>query len=646
MIDISFKYLQLHCRESVEQVSFSKQVTFIHGPVGTGKSSVANLVDYCMGGSLTKTPALSLELISAHLYMEISGNDVLLERELANDNSVRVTWEKIKGEANSILVPIEAKPDPVYIDSVYNLSDMIFCLAGVEPLKVRRSKMDPDSPLVRLSFRDVMWYCYLQQETLDSSFFQMEHPFKRNKSIDVMRYLVGLYSDELGELEKKRLELNESIKANKLAIEQIQKFLKRFKLGSNLEIKKLLLKTEEDLKDEEINRDEIESKNIKNTHAVEPLRNSLRRMSTEVASYEESVFDLKERIEKYEELKADLISNKIKSTRVSKARDLLSDVHFKSCPQCGSSVENRKEVVNSCYLCGGKINEELIENATDYEFFRKELNTRIDDLDVLINKHKAELAKEENSLRRLESEKYELDERLSRELRVYDSAYVSQIRFADQKIAKLSEQQRYYERLAEFPNAIDEMNRMIAVQEGEKKNVIKDIEEEYEKLKKAKKHISQIEEAFLSIMLQIEYPGVELGDKVVIDQDNWQPKIYHQVGEKEVVWGFSEASSGGKKVLFNVCYVLAIHQVAVENNFPLPTFLIIDSLTKNISRDVNPKIVSRLFDLIFEMSSGVLEKTQIILIDSNLVLPGDWQIDFKNINLTKEKPLVSYYRGP
>jgi hypothetical protein len=41
------------------------------------------------------------------------------------------------------------------VADVYNFSDLVFHLAGVEPIRVRKSKRDPESPLVRLSVRDL-----------------------------------------------------------------------------------------------------------------------------------------------------------------------------------------------------------------------------------------------------------------------------------------------------------------------------------------------------------------------------------------------------------------------------------------------------------------------------------------------------------
>ena len=61
------------------------------------------------------------------------------------------------------------------------LSDLIYVLGGKTPPKVRKSKIDEDSDLARLSLRDLLWFCYLDQDHMDSSFFHLEREADFNK---------------------------------------------------------------------------------------------------------------------------------------------------------------------------------------------------------------------------------------------------------------------------------------------------------------------------------------------------------------------------------------------------------------------------------------------------------------------------------
>jgi len=49
--------LDLTLRKANERISFS-DVTYFWGQMGAGKSSIARLVDYCLGGTIQLSPAL------------------------------------------------------------------------------------------------------------------------------------------------------------------------------------------------------------------------------------------------------------------------------------------------------------------------------------------------------------------------------------------------------------------------------------------------------------------------------------------------------------------------------------------------------------------------------------------------------------
>ena len=238
-----------------------------------------------------------------------------------------------------------------------------------------------------------------------------------------------------------------------------------------------------------------------------------------------------------------------------------------------------------------------------------------------------------------------MDRELNHEMQQYDSAYVSQVRAVDREIAELEERRRQLQRMAELPRALEKMERDSGELEAGTRIVRASIEDERQRLRTADAHVRDIESQFLNTMLEIGFPGISPGDRVEISRRNWQPRVYHG-NDDQHGWNFDEAGSGGKQVLFNVCYALSVHRVAAEHDLPLPNFLIIDSPTKNISADVNPELVKNYFKLIYSLAEGSLSDTQFVLIDSELVPPQGQEIEFSKRLLSREHPLISYYSGP
>lgn len=96
---IRLNKLSLTCRKSEEIIDFSTHVTYFHGQISAGKSSILRLVDYCLGGGLERTPAISQELISVQLSADIGESAVLFERSVNDTSSIQVTWVTNEGES-------------------------------------------------------------------------------------------------------------------------------------------------------------------------------------------------------------------------------------------------------------------------------------------------------------------------------------------------------------------------------------------------------------------------------------------------------------------------------------------------------------------------------------------------------------------
>lgn len=121
--------LVLLCRESREEVVFSPRMSFFHGQMATGKSTIASLVDFCFGADLVGTPAVRDEVITVQLLLEISGTEMLIERSISENSEATVTWDSKDGPQLQAL-PIKPRKSPVIEPDVYSLSDFLMKALG------------------------------------------------------------------------------------------------------------------------------------------------------------------------------------------------------------------------------------------------------------------------------------------------------------------------------------------------------------------------------------------------------------------------------------------------------------------------------------------------------------------------------------
>ena len=101
-----FEKLILICKKDEVHIDFSPEVNYFWGQISAGKSSIVRLIDYCLGGQLERTPAISQELLSVELKATMADNKVSFYREAQDSNKVQVTWVNVDGDRINLLLPI------------------------------------------------------------------------------------------------------------------------------------------------------------------------------------------------------------------------------------------------------------------------------------------------------------------------------------------------------------------------------------------------------------------------------------------------------------------------------------------------------------------------------------------------------------
>ena len=643
---LELRHLVVRTRRTTEHIHFSEVVTFLHGPVSTGKSTVARLVDYCLGGDLERTPAIQQEFVAVVLSLVVGDYDCTIERAADDTQSVRVTWSGPGDDTGSVNAPLSPQTEPLLGAEVYNLSDLVFHLCGVTPIKVRQRSRDPDSPLIRLSIRDIWWYCYLDQTHLDSSFFRLEDTFRGRKSQDAMRFFTGLHSERLSQLEAELMRTIDEQRTKREAVQQIRAFMTRFDLGSEIDMVGQLQAAEQELAEAERRRTELERTRSAQTHPTDALRHELRRLSTEIENIRQAIAESAESIAEQRALRAEFITAKTKAARADQAGRILEGVRYQRCPECGADVSDRPLNDKRCRLCGSAQADDANATSLELEALRRDLNERIDEIADSIVRRERESSHMVRQLAQAQQRKASLDRQLQEELARYDSAFVESIRGTEREIATLVERIRSLRRLQQMPQAINALEEEAGALQGPIDRLRTSVTEERNRLRAADANIAAIAAEFKRVMLSVSFPGVSEEDEVVIDPRNWKPTVVH--GHQE--WTFWDTGSGGKKTLFNVCYALAIHAVALERGLPVPGVLIIDGPTKNISEDENPELVRSLYAEIYRLARGQDgRKLQFLLIDSDLVGPSAALPGFSERRMAGEPDapsLIPYYTGP
>jgi predicted nucleic acid-binding Zn-ribbon protein len=494
-----------------------------------------------------------------------------------------------------------------------------------------------------------MWYCYLQQDLLDSSFYRLEDTYLRLKSRDVMRFVMGYYSERLQELEI-RLEKAVDERTTKLGTAaQIEQFLREFGHESIASLQSEIDRCNSELQQAQAEIQRFREGHLPEKHMTDSLREELRRLSADLGKEETSERDLKERISEDDALRAELLSAKFKLARADAATAVLGGVNFERCPACGTElgqIEGRRP--GACKLCGQPPRQQPADAGRRSDVINRDLTSRIEELNEALRQHRAGLRRQTQRVARLRDRKQQLDRRLADEMREYDSIVLAGLRDLERSSATLEERARHLRRIKEMLGSVERLRQEADALQGTIESLRREIVAEKRTLTNADQCITELEGAYHEALMKVGVPGVHAEDEVHIDRTSWRVYIWPH-GDEALRWDFSNAGSGGKKTLLNVCYALAVHRVASARNLPLPRFLMIDTPMKNIGEDVNQDLFVRFYRYLYELASTALGDTQFVIVDKEFIEPAGLSVDVIHRFMTPDDndhpPLISYYRG-
>lgn len=294
---IVLKFLQLHFRKSVETIEFER-VNFFWGKIGAGKSSIARLIDYCLGADINLTPALQLEFVQAVLSLEVEGQRLTIYRERESSNIV-AAWKE-RDQTLEVIIPAR-KADGVVVpgSSIEVLSDLIFHLAELPAPKVRKGRRTADPSMVRLSLRDLIRFCYVDQDEIDSDFFRLDLDgdwARRAKSVDAMRFILGYHQDQVAALEAELQALHEQKMAARAAAEALTRVLEESGFSNPLEIDTRIemLSAQRD-RVREVVAAARQERGDRREHAVDTLRQKARALCSDLQGLEDMLQAVRQR---------------------------------------------------------------------------------------------------------------------------------------------------------------------------------------------------------------------------------------------------------------------------------------------------------------------------------------------------------------
>lgn len=584
---------------------------FVYARTGKGKSLLAKLIYYGLGGSSLPDVSQLIQYDEILLEVNINGTDYVLCRELKRPTAaIYVKEGKLESfrKKDGTKLTLSKSKDPETDFSPHMLALLKTPAYVAVPDNITKS-----SKPSLISFRDIYQYVYLWQERSDSKdLFGLGDIWQLRKAISAFKVIFKMNPVELYSLEDERMKYATKKQELSEKIESLKSFFKSYDLEHTDDLNLLVSNQRKKLAELNMEIDQIEK-----TQSIEKdklngnaLLDEIKSKESELTKKNEERIYLTNLLENWKKLLNSYKSEREKLFLTNTSSNILNTLVFKVCPCCGKDVP---EVDNKdkCPICkkeyddnediDAELQKKLYEvDLKEQELFKlmedvkdklSKLNTDIEELNYSISNLKEQISSQEDKILTPLFAKY-------RELCIQTGKIQSDI---DTK----SQIKGMHER-------VDKM--YLDVQEYDK--LEKEIESKLKELQKISKErtnkvLSELRDNFVNILSQLEIDD-EYKQNISIDEHNFLPKI----GDRD----YLSVSSGGYKVYFMVSYFIALFETVLKiDDTHHPRLLILDSIHKNISTShkEDKKSINIIYEKIIDLHKKY-KNVHIIIVDNEL----------------------------
>jgi DNA repair exonuclease SbcCD ATPase subunit len=603
---------------------FEEGLNLIWGDMDSGKSSILNLIDYCLGGKNASFLYGEMKLYGrvAFLEIDLNGQVMTFERDILSDSApIKVYSGLLEDRLANFPMLMSASPGTVMPDGW--VSDFILDNLGIAKVSIKESRFRDDASSDRLSFRDLMKLLYLKQTRVGSDAlldYQSQAVF--NKNVEIQKFVFNIYDDKLSglqsELAKESSELAD--------LEKSERFIKKFLQDVNIDIDKLnLIDGQVDIHDTRLSELDEGLQLLKKDVALSTdvgmvISTAVTRMRNDIREVESVIKNLDEKYGNYVKL-----SNTYRFDLDALQLSRLSRTVMHAGHQSDKSVP--------CPLCFTELSlQSPVIEDNDLEHQIKSVKNRDSGIQAILAQLRID---QKNAI----AERELLHTSLREACRSFDENNISNLSplIASIEAIEISRTQIKLD-LAEAERNSAIANKFIDI--GSKLDV------KIALIAKLKRAIKIVQEGLLGLDEVVADLTVLL--KVHMNQSGLQ-NVRDVYFDKKFIAHFRDisyydTSSGGVRTITSIAMFITRLKYLLSEAGNLPTFLMIDTPGQNIGRHrasddtseiSDPKLYENIFKQIVEVTTVAQKagrKCQVIVVDNDM---PDSLIDGENFHLVK-----------
>lgn len=592
------------------EATFKDGINLIWGDMDCGKSSILNLIDYCLGGSndtLTYGEILAKGR-TAFLEVDLNGNIITFERPIL-DSSAPVKAYRVP--YSSILTTY---PMLLSVDSKKSLpdgwiSDFILDALGIPKVSIKESRYRDDANSDRLSFRDLMKLMYLKQTKVGAdSLLNYGNHAVFNKNIEIQKFVYNIHDDKLAQLNKDLQIETQALNLLQASETSISKFLRDVNITT----------TELDSIDDLITSKELALSELE--ESSEKLKADYEFSSAISLEMAREIVEMRSRLP---QLRSELLEKEKQHKNFADLKNTYqSDLESLNVSKLiRTSIHNRNIIDTTlpCPLCSSEISLASPQLAdSDIEAEIKSIKNRLAGAQVALESIWSEKLE-------LQAEETEISKRLSKLTVDFDKFNIENIS------ALLSSIEALERAKVEVKVSIDSAKRDLAIN-NKYSDISKRIHDKNAVISSIRRNIKSVEGGLTGLNdVVTSLSGIF---KKYISNSGLQNVHNVYVNDKFIPYfrniSYYSTTSGGVRTITSIGGFVSRMEYLLSTAGNLPTFLMIDTPGQNIGRrgrkdDDSALSDPVLYNNIFKQFLGLVSKAragnkhfQIIIVDNDL----------------------------
>jgi hypothetical protein len=604
------------------QFNLRANCTVLDGPVGTGKSSLLELIKFAFGGSAVLTPVIRQEVLEVRLLVRLGNATVWLRRPLGRRGNI---VDVRRAGHDELSLPVRSSVGDLTI------GEYLLDLLGIPKVRIPRSRANAGAATVPLTFGDLFSYLYVAQQEIDRSVVGHTEVFREPKRRAMFELLFGLTDARQLELETRVGELRDEMRRAEGKVVSIRAFLDAAKIDdeTTLEERLATLRDRESVANADLTRlrDEVGARTKVHQDLIGEVRKSEARLTAAIARHR----DAEELVHGREELLAQMHLDYDRGVKAAAASLQLAPLDFVSCPRCLQDLPEDRGDVSHCRLC---LQETVpldlgLTNPGDVD------DARVDELHSLLRDARAQLELADAEVQRWsyahERSRAELD-------RVTADAVTP--RFSDIEVlssqrARAGAEAESVASLLGFWGELRRLESAVLVLSAERASSELELSDLRARLAERREILSELSEVFDATVRFLEVPWAESAS---IDERTYLPVVNGERFE-------SLAVAGGTKTVVTVAYHLALLNVALSrSDVLLPGLLILDTPRKNLGfNDLDSELGARIYRRIRTLVDAYEDAVQFVVADNDVPRDPSW-ITVRHLDY--DRPLIEHVAHP